>query len=128
LGAFENKRSFCSIDNISFVIQQLIEKEVEPGIYQVADDEALSTNSVIALIAESQNKSAKILHIPVSMIKTIARLGGFLHLPLNSERLRKLTESYVVSNAKIKQTLAISQMPLSALEGMKKTLNSFKHI
>ncbi len=128
LGAFENKRSFCSIDNITYVIQQLIKKEIEPGIYQLADDEALSTNRLITLMAESQNKKAKIWHIPVQLIKTLAQFGDYLHLPLNSERLRKLTESYVVSNAKIKQALAISQMPLSALEGMKKTLNSFKHI
>ena len=26
LGAFENKRSFCSVDNILFVIRQLVEK------------------------------------------------------------------------------------------------------
>lgn len=128
LGAFENNRSFCSIDNISFAIQQLIEKDIEPGIYQIADDEPLSTNTIITMIAESQNRKAKIWHIPVRLIKSIASLGSFLHLPLNGERLRKLTESYVVSNAKIKQTLAISQMPLSAQEGMKKTLNSFKHI
>ena len=76
-------------------------------------------------MAESQNKKAKIWHIPVQLIKTIARLGDFLHLPLNSERLRKLTESYVVSNAKIKQALSIKQMPVSAQEGMKKTLDSF---
>jgi len=62
------------------------------------------------------------------LIKAVSRLGDFLHLPLNSERLRKLTESYVVSNAKIKKALSISQMPISAKEGMKKTLNSFKNI
>jgi len=48
-----------------------------------------------------------------------------LKLPLNKERLRKLTENYVVSNAKIKQALGIDKMPLSAKEGMRKTLDSF---
>lgn len=90
----------------------MIEKDIKPGIYQIADDEALSTNRIIILIAESQNKKAKIWHIPVQLIKTIAQLGDFLHLPLNSERLRKLTESYVVSNARIKQALSIKQMPI----------------
>jgi nucleoside-diphosphate-sugar epimerase len=125
LGAFENKRSFCSIDNISFVVHQLIEKDIEPGIYQVADDEPLSTNRIIALMAESQNNKARIWHIPVQLIKTMARLGDLLHFPLNGDRLRKLTESFVVSNAKIKQALSIKQMPVSALEGLKKTLDSF---
>jgi len=126
LGAFENKRSFTSIDNLTYIISQLIEKDIEPGIYQVADDEALSTNELIRLIASSQNKRVKVWRIPVNWMNAIARVGDFLHLPLNSERLKKLTESYVVSNAKIKQALSISQMPISAKEGMKKTLDSFK--
>ncbi len=126
LGAFANKRSFCSIDNVSFVIQQLIENDIEPGIYQLADDEALSTNSIITLIAESQNKQAKIWHLPVKMIRSIARLGDFLHLPLNSERLKKLTVSYIVSNQKLKNALGIEKMPVSAEEGMKKTFESFQ--
>jgi nucleoside-diphosphate-sugar epimerase len=127
LGAFENKRSFCSIDNVSFVVQKLIEKDIEPGIYQIADDDSLSSNELICLIALSQNKKVKIWRIPVKWMNAIAGVGDFLHLPLNSERLKKLTESYVVSNAKIKQALSISQMPISAQEGMKKTLDSFKN-
>ena len=49
-----------------------------------------------------------------------------MKLPLNKERLRKLTENYVVSNAKIKQALGIDKMPVSAEEGMRKTLDSFR--
>jgi nucleoside-diphosphate-sugar epimerase len=126
LGAFENKRSFCSIDNILFVVQQLIDKNIEPGIYQVADDEALSTNELIRLMALSQNKKAKIWSIPVKPIKAIARVGDFFHLPLNTERLRKLTESYLVSNQKIKHALGIDKMPVTAIDGMQKTLGSFR--
>ena len=126
LGAFENKRSFCSIDNILFVVQQLIDKNIEPGIYQVADDEALSTNELIKLIASSQNKKAMIWSIPVKSINAIARIGDFFHLPLNSERLKKLTESYLVSNQKIKHALGLDKMPVSAVIGFKKTFESFK--
>lgn len=45
---------------------------------------------------------------------------------LNQQRLRKLTENYVVSNAKIKRALGIEKMPVSAKEGMRKTLDSFR--
>jgi len=86
LGAFENKRSFCSVDNLKFVIQQLIEKGIEPGIYQVADDEALSTNEIIRLIASAQNRKSRIWNIPRKLISLSARIGDVLHLPLNSER------------------------------------------
>lgn len=58
LGAFENKRSFCSIDNLMFIIKELIEREDIPsGIYNVADDEPLSTNELVFLIAKSQKKN-----------------------------------------------------------------------
>ena len=37
-------------------------------------------------MAASQNKKAVIWHIPAQMIETIAWFGGFLKLPLNTER------------------------------------------
>ena len=47
------------------------------------------------------------------------------NLPLNTERLQKLTENYVVSNAKIKAALGIDKMPVKAEEGIVKTIKSF---
>lgn len=125
LGAFENNRSFTSMENLQFVIQQLIEKDIEPGTYQIADDEPLSTNQLIELIAASQGNKTRIWKINTKLITFAAHVGDKLHLPLNSERLKKLTESYVVSNQKIKRGLGIEKMPISAEEGMKKTLTSF---
>jgi hypothetical protein len=69
------------------------------------------------------------LHIKTryfKFIKALARIGDFLHLPLNPERLKKLTESYVVSNQKLKQALKINKMPVGAEEGMNRTLRSFE--
>ena len=127
LGAYENRRSFCSIDNISYVVEQLIVKEnIESGIYHVGDDEPLSTNELIKLISESVGKSSHIWKVPKGFMNIAASIGGALKLPLNKERLRKLTENYVVSNDKIKQALGIDKMPVSAKEGMRKTLGSFK--
>jgi nucleoside-diphosphate-sugar epimerase len=125
LGGFENKRSFTSMDNLAFVINQIIGKEIEPGIYQMADDEPLSTNQLIRMISESQGRKARIWKINKKIIERVAKMGNFLHLPLNSERLKKLTESYVVSNEKLKKALDIKKMPTSTEEGMRKTLASF---
>ena len=127
LGAFDNKRSFCSIDNISYVVEQLIVKDgVESGVYHVGDDEPLSTNELIGLISESVGKKSPIWKLPKGLMDAAASVGGTLKLPLNKERLRKLTENYVVSNVKIKQALGIEKMPVSAKEGMRKTLESFR--
>ena len=127
LGAYENRRSFCSIGNISYVVEQLIVKEdIESGIYHVGDDEPLSTNELIKLISESVGKKSHIWKFPRGMMSAAASVGGSLKLPLNKERLRKLTENYVVSNEKIKRALGIEKMPFSAQEGMRKTLDSFR--
>ena len=127
LGAFDNRRSFCSIDNISYIVEQLIVKEsVESGIYHVGDDEPISTNELIGLISESVGKKARIWRLPKRTMNALASVGDTLHLPLNRQRLQKLTENYVVSNDKVKQALGISSLPVSAREGMRKTLESFR--
>jgi len=126
LGAFENRRSFCSIDNLSFVISGLIEKEVANGIYNVGDDESLSTNELITLMSDTMGKPANIWKWNKALVQLAAKVGTVLHLPLNTERLQKLTENYVVSNAKIKQALGVDKMPVRAEEGLRKTVNSFQ--
>jgi len=125
LGAFENRRSFCSIDNLSFVISELIEKEIASGIYNVGDDESLSTNELIILMATSINKPVRIWKWNKTLVQLVAKVGTLFHLPLNTERLHKLTDNYVVSNAKIKQALGIDKMPFRAEDGFKKTVKSF---
>ena len=125
LGTFENRRSFCSIDNLLFIFKELIERDDIPsGIYNVADDEPLSTNELIGLIAQSQNRNPKIWNFSKKFIEGVASIGDKLHLPLNSERLHKLTSSYVVSNAKIKAAIGKS-LPVSSREGLLKTFKSF---
>ena len=127
LGAYENRRSFCSVDNISYVVEQLIVKEgIEGGVYHVGDDEPISTNELIELISESVGKRSRIWRLPKGLMGAAASVGGLLHLPLNKDRLHKLTENYVVSNDKIKNALGIDRMPVSAKEGIKKTLESFR--
>lgn len=127
LGAFENKRSFTSIGNLLFVIQQLIEKNIEPGTYQLADDEPFSTNEIIQLISDSLGIKTHIWRVSPYAIQGLARIGDIFSLPLNSERLKKLTESYIVSNQKLKSALRIAQMPVMAKDGIKQTLESFKN-
>jgi nucleoside-diphosphate-sugar epimerase len=125
LGSFVNFRSYLSIENLCFILKELIDRDDIPsGVYNVADDLPLSTNEVIKLIAESKGKKASILNINKTFIKVMARLGDFLKLPLNSERLQKLSESYVVSNTKIKDVLG-KQLPVSSKNGLMKTFQSF---
>ena len=125
LGSFDNLRSFCSIDNLCFIINELIQNnQIPSGIYNIADDEALSTNELVKLIAESLDKKPFILYIPKFLVKGVSKFGDALNLPLNTERLSKLTETYVVSNQKIKNAIN-KPLPVSATSGLLKTFNSF---
>ena len=127
LGAFENQRSFCSIDNLLFIIKELIEnKNISPGIYNIADDVTLSTNEVIRLIAKSINSNSLIWRVSKSLIRNIAILGDKIYLPLNSERLKKITESYVVSNKKIVNAIG-KELPIDSKKGLLETFESFKN-
>ncbi len=125
LGSFDNSRSYLSIENLCFIVKELIDRnDIPSGVYNVADDVPLSTNEVIKLISESKGKKARILNISKCLIKELAHIGDLLKLPLNSERLKKLTESYIVSNAKIKNALGKS-LPVSSKEGLIRTFQSF---
>ena len=127
LGDFENRRSFTSIDNLCYVVEGLLTKDVASGIYHIGDDEALSTNELIVLMCEVLGRKPHIWKMNRRMMEVCAGLGTLLHLPLNTERLRKLTENYVVSNTKIKAALGIDKMPVRAEEGIAKTVQSFSN-
>ena len=126
LGAFENRRTFTSVENICFAVNGVLTKNVPSGIYNMGDDEALSTNELIEEICKSLGKKAHIWRLPKGLMTGFAKVGGWLHLPLNPDRLQKLTENYVSSNAKIKAALGVEKMPVGAREGLKATLESFK--
>lgn len=126
LAAFENKRSFLSVENLCFVIQELLDRDDIPsGIYNVADDEALSTNHLIQLIANASDRSPKLWKINPGLIRSLAKLGDILKLPLTTERLNKLTENYIVDNSKIRHAMG-KELPVHAKDGIIKTIKSFK--
>lgn len=125
LGAFENRRSFTSVGNLCFVIDGLLSQSVPSGIYHMGDDEALSTNELIQVICSALGKKAHIWKLPKGLMNGVAKVGGWLHLPLNPLRMQKLTENYVVSNVKLKSALGIDHMPVRAKDGLAETIRSF---
>lgn len=127
LGGFQNKRSFLSIENLCFVIKELLENEkILSGVYQIADDKPISTNELIKLLGTSLGKKTAIWNINVFLIKKLSSFGDLLYLPLNSERLQKLTESYIVSNEKVVNAIG-KPLPVETENGLMKTFESFKN-
>lgn len=127
LGAFNNERSFLGIENLCFGIGQILGNadKVPSGIYNLVDDEPTGTLNLIDLIASVLAKKKRIWTIPRPLVNFMAKIGDVLQLPLNTKRLTKLTENYVVSNEKIKNALGIAALPVSAEEGLRRTIKSF---
>jgi nucleoside-diphosphate-sugar epimerase len=124
--AFDNKRTMISIDNLAFVILNIIKNpSFKAGIYNVADDDAISTNELTTLIRESMGKKPLSMKIPRGLIKFMFRCGDWLHLPINTQTLNKLTDDYIVSNAKLKSELGVP-LPVSARDSLKSLFDSFQ--
>ena len=124
LGAYENKRSFLTVANLCFIIHELLTHNITSGVYHLSDDQSISTKDLVRIIAEQIGKKPKIINFPKFIILIIAKFGNFLKLPLNTNRLDKLTESYEVSNEKIKKAIK-KELPFTTVEGLKNTIASF---
>jgi nucleoside-diphosphate-sugar epimerase len=126
LVAFDNRRSFLSVENLCFTIKELLDRnDIPSGVYNIADSESLSTTEVITLLSLSTGIKPLFLNIPQGIIKFVAEIGDLFKLGLGSQNLEKLTENYVVSNQKIKQSLN-KELPVSARDGILKTGQSFR--
>ena len=124
-GAYENKRSLCSIDNLCFIINELIQNHNIPsGIYNLADDESISTKQILKIISRIINRNFLFLNIPKFFINLISYFGDFFKLPINKENLKKLTTNYIVSNEKIIKAIN-KKLPVTTEEGLKKTIHFF---
>ncbi len=124
LAAFENKRSFASMGNVEYIVERLMKDDIPSNTYNICDDEAVSTNELIEMICQSMGRHSHLWRIPQGLIKGFAKIGDALQLPLNSERLDKLTENYIVDNSKIKHALGIERMPIGAREGLLHTVQN----
>jgi len=125
LAIYNNKRSYCSIGNLCFIINELINRDDIPsGIYNIADKDPISTNELIKLISLSLGKKYKYLNVPNLFIKAIAKIGNIFNLPFNSENIDKLTNSYVVSNSKLLNSIG-TELPIKTKEGLILTFKTF---
>ncbi|MEZ0184328.1 NAD-dependent epimerase/dehydratase family protein [Flavobacterium oncorhynchi] len=126
LAAFKNKRSFLGIDNLNYLIKEILDnKNISSGIYNFSDDEVLSTNDLVEIISSILQRKSRLISIPKPIINGIAKIGDLINFPLNSESVQKLTENYMVSNEKIKSVIGIEKLPISAEQGLQKTIKSF---
>ncbi|MGZ4519067.1 MAG: NAD-dependent epimerase/dehydratase family protein [Mycobacteriaceae bacterium] len=124
LGAFENRRSLLSVDNLAQVVGATLSGDLPPGTYNLADDEPLSTADMVRTIAAAQGRRPRIWRVPPVLVRLVCRLGDHLPLPLNSERLDKLTESYVVDAGAVRSAIGRDRLTVSSRNALATTARS----
>lgn len=127
LASFDNQRSFISIGNFCYFIEQIVEQsnKLTTGIYHISDDEPIATSEIIKIIKQVTGKNTMNLSLPKFLIKALAKFGDFIPIPLNTKRLKKMTSNLLLSNQHIKDVLSIKRLPLTAKRGLEITIRSF---
>jgi len=125
LASFNNKRSFCYIKNFCFVINEILLSNINSGIYNVCDDECVSTNELVNIIASTNETKPILLFLPKSIVIFIGKIGDYFSNTFNSERLKKLTQNFVVNNSKLTSQLN-TKMPYTSREAFIETFLYYK--
>jgi nucleoside-diphosphate-sugar epimerase len=103
LGGIRNKRSFLYVGNLVSAIQACLFHSAAAGqVFHVADSDVISTARFLELIARACRRPARLLPVPVPVLKTIGFLAG------RSKDIKRLVADLTVSTEKIRTTLAWS--------------------
>lgn len=109
------KKSVLMVQDIAKLVPLLAERG---GIYNVCDDSQPTFKELEVLIAKQLGKKVPI-SIPLWIAKSMASVGDLLgkKAPINSLKLKKITESLTFSNEKAKREL--NWQPLNVLENFR---------
>lgn len=128
LGRLNGSRSFCYIENLMYIIDELInDTNIKSDVFNVSDDSPLTTNELITIMNQVLGKKSRILHLPKTLFTSVASVGSFLKLPLNKESIQRFSSNFIIDNSKIKRTLGIKKLPYSSEEGLRETLKTLKN-
>lgn len=108
-------KSVLMVEDVARLVPLLAEKG---GVYNVCDNAHPTFGQLENIIAKQLNKK-KPVSIPYWVAKSMAVVGDLLgsKAPINSEKLKKITESLTFSNEKAKREL--NWEPLSVLDNFK---------
>ena len=127
LGSFKNKRSYLSIENLNFIINELIiNNKISSGVYNVSDNGTISTNEIIKLIKDETNSKNFLLNIPKFIVYIFFTFLHIFKIKYNLNMLNKLTKNFIVDNNKIIKVMN-KKLPLDIKSGLIKTLKTFNH-
>lgn len=128
-GVFDTKQSFCNIDNLTEIIAQIAENtNVSSGIYNVADNEPISSVQLVNWIAEVFDKKAKIIKVPKGILNLFAKIGNMFNWEFNSKKLFELSHSRIIVGNKILAALDKNKMSVDTETAVLKTIEYYNSI
>lgn len=115
LGRVENQRSLVFVGNLCDALLQCALNPAAAGrTYLISDGEDVSTAELVRGMAFALNRPARLVPVPVIMMRTVAKLLG------KRAAVERLTQSLVVDNSSICRELAWSP-PYSLAQGLQLT-------
>lgn len=121
LGAVRNRRSMIYRDNAVAAMIALLEAGTSAtGIFFVSDQADLSTPSLVRTIAGAVGRPARLLAVPVGLLRALGRVGDVLPLPVGSADVARLTGSLTVTTDRLRAVTGFVP-PVGVEEGWRRT-------
>ncbi|MDQ2078346.1 SDR family oxidoreductase [Marinimicrobium sp. ABcell2] len=119
LGAVNNSRSLVSLDNLVDLIALCLRHPAAANqVFLAADGEDVSTTELLRLLAQSMDKSARLIPVPVGVLLGAGKLLG------KEPVLRRLCGNFQVRPDNARRLLNW-QAPLSLQAGLERTVQAF---
>lgn len=119
LSGINNKRSYCNILNLNFVVQELLDRrDVNSGVYNIADNEFLSTGEIVRLLSKRAYINRYIRKLSFFAVNFVRLFAKMMHIHFIEDSMEKLTGNYMISSRKLKNALG-KTFPFSAADGIR---------
>jgi nucleoside-diphosphate-sugar epimerase len=129
LGAIRNQRSFLFIGNLVAAIEATLQDpQASRKVYAISDGEPISTPELVKMIGRYGNKDARVLSVPVWMLRILGKAGDVASVLLRRKlgfdtyAVDRLCESAILDDTAIRNELGFIS-PFSTEEGICHTMS-----
>ncbi len=129
LGSVRNRRSFLFVGNLIAAVTAVLTHQGGNDVFFVSDGHDLSTPELIRAIARALDRPARLLPIPLGLLRGAGRLGDMVAravpFPLTTSAVDRLAGSLAVDSSKLHRQTEFSP-PHSVEEGLRITADWYR--
>jgi UDP-glucose 4-epimerase len=128
LAGIDNRRSILFVGNAVAALEAAAGSGAAQGVYFVSDDEDPSTPELIRAIARALDRPARLIPVPLALLRLAGRLGDglapWLRWPVTSGRIQRLMGTLQVDSGRFRREVGFVP-PYSLDAGMVETARWF---